>query len=96
MKDLKKKFREDVTFRRTSAIVGLIVLVAVLFVGIHLRRAVVYERMIQDVCDGAYIVLRNKKYQNCRRIIRSADRSSHILRFEKRIQHIQARSAQKS
>lgn len=54
MKEIKKKFREDVAFRRTSAIIGLVILVAVLFVGIHLRRAVVYERMIQDVCDGAY------------------------------------------
>lgn len=74
MKDLKKKFREDVTFRRTSAIVGMIVLVAVLFVGIHLRRAVVYERMIQDVCDGAYSTAEQEisklpeDYKECRQI----------------------------
>lgn len=74
MKEIKKKFREDVAFRRTSAIIGLVILVAVLFVGIHLRRAVVYERMIQDVCDGAYstaeqeITKLPKDYKECGQI----------------------------
>ena len=54
MKDIKRKFREDVTFRRASAIIGLLILAAVLFTGVHLRRTAVYEQVIQNVCDGAY------------------------------------------
>lgn len=54
MKDLKKKFREDVTFRRASAIIGLIILAAILFAGVHMHRAVVYERVIQEVCNESY------------------------------------------
>ena len=49
MKDLKKRFREDVTFRRASAIIGLIILAAILFTGVHMHRAVVYERVMQRI-----------------------------------------------